>query len=272
MTIRAICTDIDGTLLDSRRELSNRTISIIRRIRNRVPVILASSRMPSAMTHLQRTLDITGHPLICYNGGYVLYDQQGQYAVLDSVMIPADACTAIVAKAKARELHVSLYQDDNWYAPGMDAWAEREARITKVQPSLADAGALLQQWTAAGTGAHKIMCMGTAHAIDTLQHELQTQFGEVVHAYRSKDTYLEIAPSTISKASALTRVLAECYNLTPADAIAFGDNYNDIAMLQAVGNGVAVANARAEVLAVAGEVTLKNTEDGVAVALEKYFA
>ena len=52
--------------------------------------------------------------------------------------------------------------------------------------------------------------------------------------------------------------------------MAFGDNYNDIDMLKAAGKGVAVGNAREEVKAVADEVTLNSTNDGVAVSIEKY--
>ena len=51
--------------------------------------------------------------------------------------------------------------------------------------------------------------------------------------------------------------------------IAFGDNYNDIDLLQKVGWGVAVANARPEVKAVANEVTLHHKEDGVAETLSR---
>lgn len=53
------------------------------------------------------------------------------------------------------------------------------------------------------------------------------------------------------------------------DVIAFGDNYNDIDLIQSVGWGVAVANARPEVKSVAKEITLGNKEDGVAVTLER---
>ena len=51
--------------------------------------------------------------------------------------------------------------------------------------------------------------------------------------------------------------------------VAFGDNYNDIDLLQSVGWGVAVENARMEVKAVANEITHHNKEDGVAASLEK---
>ena len=52
--------------------------------------------------------------------------------------------------------------------------------------------------------------------------------------------------------------------------MAFGDNYNDMEMLKEVGLGIAVANAREEVKAVADEITHASIDDGVAYMIDKY--
>ena len=63
-----------------------------------------------------------------------------------------------------------------------------------------------------------------------------------------------------------------CYpEYTMDEVVAFGDNYNDIEMLKAVGLGVAVSNAKDEVLAIADSVTETNKHDGVAIALGGIF-
>ncbi|MBT1707551.1 Cof-type HAD-IIB family hydrolase [Fulvivirgaceae bacterium PWU5] len=268
--LRAVCADIDGTLLDSRRELSPRTIATIGRIKATIPVILASSRMPAAMRHLQQELGITNHPLICYNGGYVLRQDGAQPEVLDSVVIPVSICREILRLTTGSTLHVSLYEQDNWYAPGYDKWTEREARITKVTPQIDVAANVLPRWEQVGTGAHKVMCMGPEEEISTLQEALERGFSTAVHAYRSKSTYLEIAPRAISKASAMELVLKICYGLNASNALAFGDNYNDMDMLASAGWGIAVANAREEVKVLAKEITEANIDDGVAQAIERH--
>ena len=273
MKIRAICTDIDGTLLDSRRELSPRTISTIKSLDKSIPVILASSRMPSAMRHLQEELGILHQPMICYNGGYVLLYNKGAFApdVVDSVHIPAATSAAIIAMAAGTSIHVSLYAEDNWYAPQLDQWTEREERNTKVSPEVAALHTVINKWSESGTGAHKIMCMGTEEDIATMAKALAEMFGNEIFIYRSKSTYLELAPRSISKATALELILKKNFDIAMHEVMAFGDNYNDIDMLRAVGKGIAVGNARDEVKAVADEITLNSTEDGVAVAIEKYF-
>ncbi|WP_439882127.1 Cof-type HAD-IIB family hydrolase [Pontibacter sp. MBLB2868] len=273
MKYSALCTDIDGTLLNSDRELSARTIQAFQKLNKEIPVILASSRMPAAMRHLQQELGIPKHPLICFNGGYVLHFADGTAApsVVDSVQVPAPVCAAIVAMAHQTSIHVSLYANDKWYAPAMDQWTEKEQRVTKVSAHVTALHPILETWHTAGTGAHKVMCMGPEEEIFEMAAKLEKQFSDQVQIYRSKSTYLEIAPKTISKATALEMVLKDQYSLSLSEVVAFGDNYNDIDMLQAAGLGIAVGNAREEVKAAADEITLNSTADGVAAAIEKYF-
>lgn len=271
MGIRALCTDIDGTLLDIHRELSPQTISAIGKIKTFMPVVLASSRMPSAMRHLQKQLDILSHPLICYNGGYVVqFDDNDSRNVIYSTDISLDTCCEILALGNRTSLHLSLYKDDQWYAPKFDQWAIREATITKVSPLIMPNEEVLKLWKETKTGAHKIMCMGDAPEITELESILQSKFSKDVHVYHSKSTYLEIAPKVISKASALKLLLKKLYNLGLENVIAFGDNYNDVELLQSAGLGIAVDNAREEVKAVAKEITSSSAHDGVAHAICKH--
>lgn len=271
MKISAICTDIDGTLLNSQRQLSPRTITAFRRA-SQVPVILASSRMPAAMRHLQQELGIPTHPLICYNGGYVLqFSESGSPTVYDSVFIPAPICGEIVALALGTEIHVSLYYQDEWFAPSRDHWTVREETITKAMSIIRPNAEVIEDWMQGGKGGHKVMCMGPASQIEALQHELHLKFPNDLHVYRSRDTYLEIAPRAISKGTALKMVLQNLYGMSLENVLAFGDNYNDIHMLEVAGRGVAVDNARPEVKAVAKEIAMKSIDDGVARIVERYF-
>jgi Cof subfamily protein (haloacid dehalogenase superfamily) len=272
MKFRALCTDIDGTLLDSRRELSPRTIAAIKNLDKDIPVILASSRMPSAMRHLQHELGILNHPLISFNGGYVIHFENRSLSpdVLDTVFVPPTICAQIITLTKGTDIHISLYFEDNWYAPSLDQWAEREERITKVSPSITSLNAVIDHWHETSKGAHKVMCMGPAQEIDQLEKELNKKFINEIHVYRSRDTYIEIAPRAISKASGLALILKKHYDIDLSEVMAFGDNYNDIDLLSAAGMGIAVGNARDEVKAVAKEITLNSKDDGVAIAIEKY--
>ncbi len=272
MKIRALCTDIDGTLLDVKRQLSPRTIAAIKRIQSQIPVVLASSRMPSAMVHLQEELGIVGSPLICYNGGFVIQYKDGAKKphVFDSVTIPAAICKSILSLAEGTSVHVSLYHEDEWYAPSVDQWTEREERITKVQATIADPKAVVERWIARQIGGHKLMCMGPEEEIKRMSIALNEKHGDDIHVYFSRPTYLELAPKSISKASALKLILQQVYGIAMEEVIAFGDNYNDVEMLRCAGLGIAVENAREEAKMVAKKITLKSIEDGVASAIDEH--
>jgi Cof subfamily protein (haloacid dehalogenase superfamily) len=271
MDIRALCTDIDGTLLDGKRQLSERTIATIKRIQSKVPVVLASSRMPSAMVHLQEELGIVGLPLICYNGGYVIQYKNGESTplVFDHVTIPGSVCESILRLAEKTTIHVSVYSEDEWYAPQHDQWTEREERITKVKATIASPEQIIERWRKTNTGAHKLMCMGPESEIAVMAKQLHEKHGEDIHVYYSRSTYLELAPKSISKASALELVMKKVYDIPMSCVMAFGDNYNDVDMLRSVGLGIAVENAREEVKGVAKKITTKSIDDGVAIAIEE---
>ena len=82
--------------------------------------------------------------------------------------------------------------------------------------------------------------------------------------------YMEINAKNVNKATALRKV-CEHYGIDMENTLVIGDNYNDVAMIEAAGIGVAVANAHLQVKEVADFVTKSNNEEGaVAEAIEKY--
>jgi Cof subfamily protein (haloacid dehalogenase superfamily) len=266
MKFKAICSDIDGTLLNSERDLSDRLKTVVSLFPKDFPVILASSRMPDAMRHLLRDLGKPSEPLVAYNGGFVL-DQHGN--VLDSVVIPLPLVAKILELTRKTSIHVSLFHGESWYESKEDYWSKREIQNTKVQPTWMNGAEVLDLWAKNDLGAHKVMVMGDSNEISWLFGELHFEHAGELHLYRSKDTYIEIAPRKISKATALRLVLENLYDFGMEEVIAFGDNYNDIDLIQSVGWGVAVGNARPEVKAVAKEITSHHKEDGVAATLER---
>ena len=77
---------------------------------------------------------------------------------------------------------------------------------------------------------------------------------------------IEVMDESASKGASLAWLCGHL-GIDPAEAVAFGDNFNDIEMLETAGTGIAVANAEPEVLAHADRQTAGNDEDGVARAI-----
>ena len=267
MNYKIVFSDIDGTLLNKNRELSQATITEIKKLKNKIPFILISARMPAAIRHLQNELDIEELPLICFNGGLIIVNNE----VVSSTEIPLDIVEELSRWNSVKKCHLSLYHRDEWYVPAMDEWTLREQNNTKVDPEIKYEFAVIKKWKSEQKGAHKIMAMGEGSQIDTIRDFLTDKFPDRLHLYRSKNTYLEIAPKSISKYTAIELLLHRHYNLTPGEAIAFGDNYNDVEMLKNIGHGVAVGNARPEALKVANAIAGMSIEDGVAKSLNELF-
>lgn len=262
--IQLIATDIDGTLLDDNRFVSQRTVGVFKKLA--IPKILISARMPHAMYYLQDTLSLNGLPIICYNGALIVHNNQKLYQLCTT----HDTLVRLAQIGLKNNLHVSIYRNDEWFVTAMDQWALREIRNTRVQPIVQDIQVTLEYFknTQDAGGAHKIMFMGDAACMDSAFAEAST-LRAFVHCYRSKDTYTEITPAGTSKKVALEKLLQMVYPDVGMDTVAaFGDNYNDIDMIEAVGYGVCVLNGRDELKAVAGFVAGHHKEDGVAIWLE----
>lgn len=259
--IRLIATDIDGTLLDSRRSISDHTAATFKG--SNLPQVLISARMPQAMYYLQEMLGITGTPIICYNGALVLHGDE----VLYNLHTPFEQIKTLTSIAQEHGLHISLYRKDEWFVTAMDHWAQREVNNTRVQPIVQDLQQTLAYFenTRDQGGAHKVMFMGDKEDMDSAFAKAEQLLASQVHLYRSKDTYTEITPAGTSKKKALELLLKERFEDVGMEHVAaFGDNYNDTEMLQAVGYGVAVENARDEVKQAARHITKHHKEDGVA--------
>ena len=258
MKFKILCTDLDGTLLTTKSDVSDFTISEISRIKKAMKVVLVSARMPKAIRYLQRRMHIENEPVICYNGALVLDGSRE----ISSTEIKIDFIDKIHQLSKSHNIKLGLYHKDEWYVEQHTERVQKEILYTRTTPFFRDTHETIEDWKTREIGGHKIMLMGTKSTADTIFPKLQKKFNDDLHLYRSNDTLIEVAPKSVSKLSAIKIIIGDTYGLK--DVIAFGDNYNDIEMLKNVGYGVAVANGRDETKAIADTITLPNTEDGVA--------
>lgn len=258
MKYKILCTDIDGTLLTSKNDVSNFTVREFSRIKGRLKIILVSARMPNAMNYLQKKLGLEKEPIVCYNGALIL---DGTTRIF-STTIPIRIVKSINHSAIKYEIKIGIYYNDEWYTSEKTDTIQKEIHCTRVTPIFETTKDTIDNLKRRGVGAHKLMLMGKKEALDFINSELQREFNIDLIMYRSNDTLLEVAPKHTSKLLGIQKLLK--HDETLDEIIAFGDNYNDIEMLKGVGYGVAVANAREEVKDIANKITLSNTDDGVA--------
>lgn len=261
---KMICLDIDGTLLNSKHQITEETKKAIKAAVNEkgIPVILVSARMPKGIIFLQKELEIEA-PIICYSGALVL-DKNGE-TLFQKHMSVLDI-KEVYTVAKRLGVHVSLYKDDEWCIEKMDEWVRQEYEITSVIPNVINFEFLFEVWEKEDSGSNKILCMADPDKINLLKKQLKI---DSLNIYPSKPTYLEIMPKGASKTSAI-EILRKKFNIKQSEILAAGDNYNDMDMIEYAGLGVAMGNAPDEVKKCADFVTLSNDEDGVAEVIKKF--
>ncbi|MDY4610250.1 MAG: Cof-type HAD-IIB family hydrolase [Sphaerochaetaceae bacterium] len=262
---KLICSDVDGTLLDSCHRLPTRNRDAIRRVvQQGIPFALTSGRIKGALTCLQREIGIKG-PLACLNGAYIV---DSEHLVFEQT-VQADVAHAILPIVAQEGLQVFLYQGEHWYADAQDDWTAYEQRVSTVPGIIEPFDRLLPRWEDAGAGFHKMLCMSDDHqAVIRCEKLLKELFSDTLTIYLSSPQYIEILAKGIDKGVAISK-LASYFGIKTRQVMAVGDYYNDIPMLDMAGMGVVMANAPEQVREHADLVTASNDEGGLGMALER---
>lgn len=254
---KAIFSDMDGTLLNSQHQITPKTEQAIQNaIAKGVPFIPVSARPPLAITPYMEQLN-NPSPIICYSGALILDNNLNP--LYNVTIEKADQQALDEILKNYNHMGINHYVQSDWFSndPNHPA-VQREARITNLQ-STKKPDKLIQ--------ANKVLIMGEANEILALETLLKAQFPQL-SIHRSLPEYLEIMHKSATKANAI-RFMEKSLNVTGEEVIAFGDNFNDLDMLEYAGLSVAMDNAPDEIKAVAKRVTTTNNEDGIALVLNE---
>lgn len=270
MAYKLLALDLDGTLLNDSGLISEKNLLFIQKaIEKDVKIILTTGRSyPSALPHI-KTLNLD-EPAITYNGALI---QKGD-KILKKIAIDKRVIRDLLSFLKGLDFAPIVYPDDNlkYYETlgnfsndFYDNLKSFERELIKV-PDLLDI-----DWK----NVLRISVIAEKPDIDFLHSELKREFGGKI---RTVDTYFstwgfwifEILASESSKANALDYI-CNFYGINRNEAIAVGDNNNDLDMINWAGLGVAMRNGLTNIFREADYVTEKsNNEDGIAEVIEKF--
>jgi len=256
--LRLAAIDLDGTLLRSDGTISPRSRTAIRAVRDLgIAVVIVTARGPASVTELATDAGIVGSA-ICSNGGLIVDLASG--AVLRERLLETETAIQLVHALRERLPGIVFAVEHEAFAhePGFAAWGWEPPAGTRV----ANALELLED------PATKLILRHTGHEVEAIAAVARELAGGNATVVQSGGEAVEVTAVGVNKAAGLAEVASE-YGIDAADVIAFGDYPNDVPMLAWAGRGVAVANAHAEVLAIADEVTASNDDDGVALVLEQ---
>lgn len=256
---RLVVSDIDGTLLNSSHEITDKTKKIVKKLDEKgIEVALASARAPKAMDYLAHQLALQT-PLVCFNGALIVQKEQDQLNTLYSLALEQRDALLLyqTIRAKFPDVCFNVYSNHHWFVEQEDFWTKQEAAISQVTPEVIS----LEKYLKENYPVHKVLCMGAPSEIDRLQVEIESLNITGVAVNKSKDTYLEIVQQQVSKLTAL-RFLTKQRALSLSNTLAIGDNYNDMPMIQHAGIGIAMGNSPREVKQVADLVAPANDQNG----------
>ena len=276
-TIRIVALDLDGTLLDSSKNLSEANRAALERAAaNGVHVVPTTGRFFGMMPECVRKLPFVRYA-ITVNGAQV-YDRETDTAIVREE-IPLATALGLMRLLDRHDVVYDCYRDNwGWMTQSMKDKAEDYATdahylrmIREFRRGVPELKAHLEATTAEGD-VQKVMLFtrrdeGGAEEAKRIVAEVAAEFPEI-KTTSSTWNNLEFNAPTAHKGVALER-FAKHLGLALENCMSFGDGMNDLTMIQAAGVGVAMANACPEVKAAANLVTLSNDEDGVAAALER---
>lgn len=264
-----ICSDIDGTLINSDQSISDHTVHKIRKLQEKGNLFyLATGRMFLSASQVASCIsDTTG--IIASNGG--ILSQDGH---ITKEQLTKDCVDEIYRTAKNMALPLYFFSHDTvFYSDILPDFFRQEGNTARLNSGkqrryqhLADESAVLQY---SGDFINGIIISDDQPSVLA---EAKTRLSKNIglNVTSSWHNNIEIMPAGVSKASAI-RQLQNYYGIPAERTIVFGDGENDIEMFHAAKISVAVENAPETVKKHAKFSTASNDQEGVYHFLKQYF-
>lgn len=252
--IKLVVTDLDNTALLPDKSVSPRVAAAFRACRQKgihtaVATARAYSRNASFLDELGVDCAVVNDGTVVYRDGEIVYDaplsDETTYGILDEII-------------NAGQLHdITILTEKEFYWNRVTEAAEQPAYhyfVDFTKPFRLD------------VPVYKLLARMTDKAV---AREIAEKFACRLQCYRDEPFYAFVSKDS-GKMLGIRR-LCDALGIGVENVAAFGDDLNDIEMLSACGQGIAMANAIDEAKAAADFIALSNAEDGVADYIEKHF-
>lgn len=255
-------TDLDGTLLNDEHVLAPETVEACRKVvASGNTFVIASGRHYVDIVGVRSVLGIRAYA-ISSNGARV-HDPDD--CVVFEQNLDSALARSILAAPRPESLIASVFTSKDWLvdrpAPELLAYHRHSGFTYRVEPLQAHC-----------EGVAKLEFMGNPAALLDFERQLHAHHAGLICTTFSLPICLEITAPGVSKGAALT-ALMQRLDFERHRVIAFGDNLNDIEMLQVAGNPHIMGNAHARLLDLFPDATRigRNTDGAVASTLRSFF-
>jgi len=265
--IKMIAIDIDGTLVNSEKQVTPRVKKAILRAKEQgIKVVICTGRPLMGVKPLLQTLGLDAQDdqyVICF-GGAATYATGGE--LINEYPISYNDYIDLEALSRKLKLHFHAISEDRIYTADKDIgeYTLHEANLVSMGISYRTPEEMQH------IKLIKSMYVDDPETLDLAiqQQQLFEPLQDRVTFTKSAPFYYEANANGVNKGQAL-QILCAKLKLTADNVMAIGDEANDLSMIQFAGYGVAMENAIVEVKDAAQEITADNDHDGVALAIEE---
>lgn len=266
---KILFTDLDGTLLNSDKLVSEGNRAAIQRLLGAGHyVVVTSGRPVKSAFKVVKELGLTmpGCYMIAYNGG-VIFDCAREEVCMEKTL-PLEYARYLFAEAEKYGIYIQTYGEDDkvltqWDGPELQYYAKanRNALAIEICEDVFDT---------LGKNPNKVLMidMSVEKVTKFQQDHREWEIGKCHSVFSSRE-FLEYLPIGVDKGTGV-KTLCEMLGVDIKNAYAAGDERNDISMIEAAGVGIAMQNASEETKAVADYITENdNDHDGIAEVIDK---
>lgn len=263
---KVLVLDIDGTLTNSKKEITENTKkSIIRVMEEGHVVILASGRPTPGMRRYEAELELEkyGGYLLSFNGGKIMNCKTGE--IVYQQTLPPHILLGLYKFAVQNDCGLMTYLGDTIIlGTRKDEFVQIESKINGMPIKEVEDMIRFVDFE-----MNKCLMTAPVDKAPEYEERLKELYGDIASIYRSEPFFIEIMPKGVDKAASLDRMLCTL-GLKRENTICCGDGFNDMTMIAYAGVGVAMENAQETVKEAADFVTKSNDEDGIVTVIEKF--
>ncbi|WP_416828009.1 Cof-type HAD-IIB family hydrolase [Ectobacillus polymachus] len=265
MEYKMIVLDLDDTLLRDDHTISPRTKDALMKAQEAgVKVVLASGRPTYAMRGIAKELHLEeyGSFLLSFNGAKITNCKTNE-ELFSSTLSP-ETVHRLYDISKRENVWILTYVGDSIVTDESCKYTETEHVITGLP--IAEVASFKE---AVSEPVVKILMLEDPERLAVVEKKLQEELSGDLSVMRSKPFFLEFTENGVTKGTSLAHLIQKL-GIKQEEVIAMGDSYNDLAMIQFAGLGVAMGNAPDDIKAKANYVTDTNMNDGVAKVVESF--
>lgn len=268
MKYQIIVLDLDGTLTNSKKEISPATHEALIDIQKQgYKVVLASGRpTPGVIKHAKELhLKEYGGYILSFNGAKIIDCRTDE--VIFQKTLPPEVIPQLYQTAVDAGVGIISYDEGKIIAgTHIDEYIELESKINGLEIyQVKDFSAYINY------PVNKCLMTGNHEILLEVQKRLKAKYNSLLSIYFSEPFFLEIMPQKIDKAQSLLTLL-NTIGIDSDEMICCGDGFNDISMIQTAGLGVAMENAQDVVKEAADYITRSNDDEGILHVIQKFMS